>query len=119
MVKFNSNYLNCNTDNLLNFHPIATQESELRELFEGFGKEAEVKINHKSSTKRNFAFVVFHSTETVQKILAMNHISLKDNICLSSQEKKQHVEQGNQPAPCMGPRRGGQDKRPRGGSDTE
>ena len=101
--------------------PQNTQESELRELFEGFGKVAEVRINRKSSTKRNFAFVVFRSIETVKKILAMDNIMLRGNIHLSVQEKKQRVEQGNQPAPGtrMGPRRGGQDKRPPGSSDTE
>ena len=101
--------------------PQNTQESELRELFEGFGKVAEVRINRKSSTKRNFAFVVFKSIETVKKILAMNDIMLRGNIHLSVQEKKQRVEQGNQPAPGtrMGPHRGGQDKRSPGGSDTE
>ena len=101
--------------------PQNTQESELRELFKGFGKVAEVKINRKSSMTRNLSFVVFKSIETVQKILAMNDIMLNGNIRLSIQEKKQRVEQGNQPAPGtrMRPRRGGQDKRPPGGSDTE
>ena len=101
--------------------PQNTQESELRGLFEGFGKVAEVRINCKSSTKRNFAFVVFRSIETVKKILAVDNIMLRGNIHLSVQEKKQRVEQGNQPAPGtrMGPRRDGQDKRPPGSSDTE
>lgn len=94
--------------------PHNIEEVELKDFFEkDFGKVMEVRINRKSSNNRdvpNFGFVVFAAPETVQKVLQMKPILLREDIRLNVEEKKQRGEQGGRPGSGnrMGGRGGGQ-----------
>lgn len=83
--------------------PGGTTESDLRELLSEFGTILEIRINQK-----NFAFIVFGSPDTVQKILAE-----RDNIQLRS--KSLNIELKRPSAPRSGGMGRGKPGLPAGG----